>query len=144
MVPNTINSTNQLVIHIFICHIAMKPVVSAVYFSMILMNLVSNRALHLCNRSAMPFYLLIYQLFVVVSVLPTASENGSFNYTGAGDMLSLIVYDRGTLFGLQSGGRTESILMSMPPLARWEYGYVPLRNTDEARLSEYLRPREWL
>ena len=55
-----------------------------------------------------------------------------------------LVYDRGTLFGLQSSGRAESILMSMPPLARWEYGYVPLRNTDEARLFEYLRPRDWL
>jgi coproporphyrinogen III oxidase len=55
-----------------------------------------------------------------------------------------LVFDRGTLFGLQSGGRTESILMSMPPLARWEYNYVPEENSDEAKISHYLVPRDWL
>ena len=54
-----------------------------------------------------------------------------------------LVYDRGTLFGLQSGGRTESILMSLPPRVRFEYAYEPEAGSDEARLSEYLKPRDW-
>ena len=55
-----------------------------------------------------------------------------------------LVWDRGTLFGLQSGGRTESILMSLPPLVRWRYGWSPEPGTPEARLyEEFLRPREW-
>ena len=56
-----------------------------------------------------------------------------------------LVYDRGTLFGLQSNGRTESILMSLPPLVRWDYDYHPEPNTPESALVDYyLAHRDWL
>ncbi|MDO8542791.1 MAG: oxygen-dependent coproporphyrinogen oxidase [Opitutaceae bacterium] len=55
-----------------------------------------------------------------------------------------LVWDRGTLFGLQSGGRTESILMSLPPLVRWDYSWQPELGSPEARLHDvFLKPRNW-
>jgi coproporphyrinogen III oxidase len=55
-----------------------------------------------------------------------------------------LAFDRGTRFGLQSSARTESLLMSLPPRAEWRYDHHPEPGSPEARLAEYLKPRDWL
>lgn len=78
--------------------------------------------------------------------LPYSEKNKLFQEYRRGRYVEFnLVYDRGTLFGLQSGSRTESILMSLPPRVRWNYNWNPEAGSEEARLyEEFLKPKDWI
>ncbi|HEV8094839.1 MAG TPA: oxygen-dependent coproporphyrinogen oxidase [Burkholderiales bacterium] len=97
-------------------------------------------------RSVGDHFLAAYQPIVERRrVLPYGERERAFQAYRRGRYVEFnLVYDRGTLFGLQSGGRTESILMSLPPVSAWRYDWKPQPGSPEEKLyTDFLRPRDW-
>jgi coproporphyrinogen III oxidase len=95
-----------------------------------------------CGKAFLPAYLPIIERR---KALKYGDRERNFQLYRRGRYVEFnLVYDRGTIFGLQTNGRTESILMSLPPLVRWEYNYHPEPNTLEAELyNTFLKPQDW-
>ena len=109
------------------------------------MNGVSSARLHSCSSVGdhfLPAYLPIVERR---KDRPYGERERDFQLYRRGRYVEFnLVYDRGTLFGLQSGGRAESILMSLPPLVKWRYDWRPEPGSPEAELYErFLEPRDW-
>ncbi len=96
-----------------------------------------------CGQAFLPAYVPIAQRR---QALPYDDRHRNFQLYRRGRYVEFnLVYDRGTIFGLQTNGRTESILMSLPPLVRWEYNYQPEPDSPEAKLYEiFLKPQDWV
>ena len=99
-----------------------------------------------------PPYAAIMQLIIYIPIiekrqkLAFSERERNFQLYRRGRYVEFnLVWDRGTIFGLQTNGRTESILMSLPPLARWEYGFKASINSREALLTDvFTKPQDWL
>jgi coproporphyrinogen III oxidase len=96
-----------------------------------------------CGNAFLPSYLPIAERR---QATPWGERERDFQLYRRGRYVEFnLVFDRGTIFGLQTNGRTESILMSLPPLVRWEYAYTPEAGSREALLTEvFTRPQNWL
>lgn len=96
-----------------------------------------------CGEAFLPAYLPILERR---STLEYGDRERNFQLYRRGRYVEFnLIYDRGTIFGLQTNGRTESILMSLPPLVRWEYSYSPEPNSPEAELyNTFLKPQDWV
>jgi coproporphyrinogen III oxidase len=99
------------------------------------------------TRSVADHYLLAYLPIVARRKdMPWGEREKDFQLYRRGRYVEFnLVYDRGTIFGLQTGGRTESILMSLPPNVRFRYNWTPAPGTPEAKLyTDFIKPRDWL
>ena len=124
----------------------MRPVASAACFLMTSMNLISTSAFGFM-QSVGNHYIKAYRpIMNKRKHMEYGERERDFQLYRRGRYVEFnLVFDRGTLFGLQTGGRTESILMSLPPLVKWRYNWSPEPGSPEAALyDDYLRARDWL
>jgi len=129
--------------YFFLPHRGEARGVGGIFFENLGGDLHAERALvEDCARAFLPAYVPIVERRVG---LPYSGDQRAWQEIRRGRYVEFnLVYDRGTLFGLETRGRTESILMSLPPRVRWVYDHHPAPGTEEARLVEVLRtPREW-
>jgi coproporphyrinogen III oxidase len=128
--------------YFFLAHRQEPRGVGGIFFDYLEGNLEKLFAfVHDCGNAFLDAYLPIVQRR---KDEPYTAQHRAFQEFRRGRYVEFnLIYDRGTLFGLKTAGRVESILMSLPPVVRWHYDYHPEPGSREAELYDYLRPRDW-